>query len=585
MQKTSYMKFNKPDTTDYVTDDNFWKTNWDTTDSKFLSVDTALSNLNKNTNFDYSAVQPVFHSKLNPALATVMQGFIIDEDTLEMYVSQSTGIVSTGHSETYTISHLDKYGKLLDSMTVTRGGHGAIFGIEKQSNTVYIWSSFDQTDANGLTTGYSLTRFAYQAGTTINYSLPSITIYNKFNTAYTSVVTDQKNGRIAFSYTNSSGNLVVELRNISDVKSGINTILGTVTIPSNLISVKGFTIDDYNLYWRSGDANGTTYPDTITLFSFTDGSTTKTVSSYTFGHDTNGIYEGAFREPEGIYLYTDKLSGKKSLFVSVATGWSTLRISKIYALHQSGNGEMFANELMQSVQRFEMISNKGTPKQISKDITKLSDLKTSGLYYMSMADSTTYTDHPNPNVADWWLEVVANADGTHVLQKLTKNTITQSNLVKYERIVQSSGDSGWAVNFFPQYSVAVGVTNQAISANSTDTQMTLTPQGNNYPLDSGWSTSNWMCPTAGVYEINLNILINAPTGSISQAKLYVNGTLDQIMDSVPNSTGSTQLIGAGNSSIKKLIAGDVIKVYASNSASSGATIAGNYSRIDIKRIG
>lgn len=138
---------------------------------------------------------------------------------------------------------------------------------------------------------------------------------------------------------------------------------------------------------------------------------------------------------------------------------------------------------------------------------------------------------------------------------------------------------------FAKWSVAVGVASQTLTASGVDTAMTLLPQGNNYPLDSGWVTSTWTCPAAGVYEITLNILVNAPTGSVSQAKTYINGTLDQIMDSIPNSTGSTQLVGAGNSDIKKLSQGDTLKVYVSNTAASGASIAGNYSRINIKRIG
>jgi hypothetical protein len=134
-----------------------------------------------------------------------------------------------------------------------------------------------------------------------------------------------------------------------------------------------------------------------------------------------------------------------------------------------------------------------------------------------------------------------------------------------------------------KYSVAVGVTSQALTAN-TDVQMTLSPQGNSFPLDTSWSSSNWTCPTAGVYEIDTNIMVNVGASSLTVAKLFVNSTsvTDQFLYSI--SAPSAQLVGAGSSTIKKLNVGDVLRFYVNNSA-AGATIAGNYSRINIKRIG
>lgn len=67
-------------------------------------------------------------------------------------------------------------------------------------------------------------------------------------------------------------NSLVELRKLSDVKNGVNKVLGKVIIPNDLFYLQGFTIDGYDLYWYTGDTNNKTYPCEITQFSFKDGS-------------------------------------------------------------------------------------------------------------------------------------------------------------------------------------------------------------------------------------------------------------------------------------------------------------------------
>lgn len=164
-----------------------------------------------------------------------------------------------------------------------------------------------------------------------------------------------------------------------------------------------------------------------------------------------------------------------------------------------------------------------------------------------------------------------------------------SNLI-YERYQSSTTWNAWAIvpvldstGTSQTLSVAVGVSSQSIPSASTDTQMTLQSQGNGYGGDGGWVTSNWTCPSAGVYEINTNIMVNAPASSITSTKLFVNGTLDQYLWSLANYSGASQMIGSGSTTIKKLAANDVLKFYV-NCSVAGGNIAGNYSRINIKKI-
>jgi hypothetical protein len=134
-----------------------------------------------------------------------------------------------------------------------------------------------------------------------------------------------------------------------------------------------------------------------------------------------------------------------------------------------------------------------------------------------------------------------------------------------------------------QHSVAIGIANQALTT-ATETQITLIPQGNSFPLDSYWSLSNWTCPAAGVYEINTSIMLTLPAGAAGTANLYVNGAFDQYLWSIQNATSIAQRVGSGSSAIKKLNAGDALKFYGYSSL-AGGQIQGDKSRISIKRIG
>ncbi|MEI1421513.1 phage baseplate protein [Bacillus cabrialesii] len=71
--------------------------------------------------------------------------------------------------------------------------------------------------------------------------------YNKFNDYYSIPVIDRKNG-FAFRIRLKDDNSLVELRKLSDVKNGVNKVLGKVIIPNDLIYLQGFIIEGYDLY-------------------------------------------------------------------------------------------------------------------------------------------------------------------------------------------------------------------------------------------------------------------------------------------------------------------------------------------------
>jgi hypothetical protein len=386
--------------------------------------------------FDFTSIEPVLHTVIHPARASVLQGLVFDEDTGEIYVTQVAGVTPPGATDSFAVSRMNKYGALLDSMVVTFGGHATVFGIEKEGGSVYIWINCDITSEGGVAEDYKLVRILYQPGVTIDQTSPTMVTYPKFSDMYTSVTTDPKNDLIVFRYTPDNGPQTMDLRKLSEVKNNIDNVLGTIVIPDDLNddTMQGMTIDGYDLYFRTGD-NAGVYPDKITQFKFDD-DTFRRERTNTFGQGINGAYADAYREPEGLFIYTDPKTSKKTLFASVVTGDQGRRILKIYAFHQPGNGEKFQGEIMEYVQRYELTANNGNAKQIPSNTTLLASIIQPGSYYFKTDDSALMTDHPEPGTAGWWLDVEPpNSDGA-VQQTIKRNTST-GNYVTYVRKVNA----------------------------------------------------------------------------------------------------------------------------------------------------
>ncbi|MGQ5113147.1 phage baseplate protein [Bacillus halotolerans] len=408
-----------------------------------VANETNLENLDsmiqKELSFDFTTVPPVYHTNLNLADKTVLQCFVIDEMTGDIYATQ----VASGNqdkSESFTITRMNKNGVMLDSMTLIHGGHGTTIGLERENGKVYIWSNYNVVDSNGNTVGNDLVRFPYTAGATLNGGSGGIKRYNKFNDYYTIPVIDRENGFIAFRIRLQDDNSLVELRKLSDVKNGVNKVLGKVIIPNDLFYLQGFTIDGYDLYWYTGDTNNKTYPCEITQFSFKDGSLKKRISC-DFGYGPDGKYEDGFREPESIFLYKDPKTGKKSLFAGVATGAVGKRLAKVYAYHSKENAAKFGIDLAHGYQGYKLTQNNGYSKRLPDGLKSLKEFRQPGFYYMLTTETKTLSDHPDSGNAGWWLNIAPADRAGSVIQTLTRNA-TARPIKILTRVVTNDGNVG-----------------------------------------------------------------------------------------------------------------------------------------------
>lgn len=405
--------------------------------SKYLPPQESMS-------FDYTKVEPVFYTTLQLAGATVLQSIFVDDVTGEIYASQSHSNPA-GKAESFRISRMDRNGNLLDSMILTYGGHGTTFGIEHVNGAIRIWTNYCETDANGVVTGYCVARLPYRANETVTIDDPNLVKYSSWGLGYIVPTTDERNDYVAYRYTENNVQKI-QRRKISEVKAGINKTYGIISIPAELDYMQGFCIDGDDLYWRTGDTNNATTQDYIVRFSFVDGLEKQRIPC-SFGAGPDGTFEENFREPEGIHIYKDPISGKKSLLAGVVTGGQSRRIAKVYGFHQIGAGEKFASLGGEMIQRYPLTKSTGAGKTIDPAITLLSNVKKPGTYYMNTAASSAFTDHPFPGVAGWWLDVGAPDSAGNIFQTLRRNTPTTGNMMIFERNVQAGGQTEWVRAF------------------------------------------------------------------------------------------------------------------------------------------
>jgi hypothetical protein len=288
--------------------------------------------------FDILSTPVSYYTSLDLPQGKIMQGFYFAQNGKYLFANWADGATP----ESFTIYRLTVTGKVLDSMVLSQFGHGTVLGIEDVETDTYIWSNMGESDTTN-----TLVRFKYVAGATYTSASPEITSYSNFGNGE-SVYPSVSNEYIILCRNLGTGNSWrVEKRNLADVKNGIDAIVNQITIPTSNLWMQGFAVDGDNLYWYTGDTNGTNYPQKITIYSLLSGSEVTNIS-LDFGESTKGTAEENYKEPEGIFLYTDSL-GAKSLFVGVTTGSSVTFYNKIFAYHSILNANKFLGYKLQDV--------------------------------------------------------------------------------------------------------------------------------------------------------------------------------------------------------------------------------------------
>lgn len=385
--------------------------------------------------FDYTKIDPIFFADLSLGAGTVLQWFGIDHKTGNIYATQVDGR-NSDNIERFRLTRMSSSGFYLDSMLIEKGGHGTTVGMEWENGQLYFWSHWSEVDSNKKEHRH-LVRFPYKPNTTLS---GGVQVYSKFTDLYVTPTIDYVNNFILFRVTLNDGSQKLELRKLSDVKNGINKVLHSMTIPHDDVNtMQGVASDGYDIYWYNGSSADHNNSWIIRY----DIRTGKEISRLqcTFGKGVDGKYKDNFREPEGVFMYVDPKTKKKSLFAGVVVGEITKRVSKIYGFHQRGSDVKFDITSGVDSQKYPLTLANGKSIPFPVAAKKISDVVQPGFYYMNTNDTKRLPDHPDPGDAGWYLHVYPGDIGRSVVQRIVRNSVGRSLRV-FERIVAGSGDVG-----------------------------------------------------------------------------------------------------------------------------------------------
>jgi hypothetical protein len=351
---------------------------------------------------DFNFVNPSYYTNLELPIGLIMQGFYFSQNGKYVFAVVATGI-GDGSTESYTLYRLTSTGKIIDYMTLTDCGHGTVIGIEDIVETTYIWSNIGDSGTTN-----KLVRFRYVPDAIYTPTSTELVTYDDFGNG--EYVYPSINGDKIIICRKTATNWVVEQRYLSDIKKGINQIINQITIPNSIYWLQGFTVDEDDLYWLSGDVNATNFPLKISKFKFSTG-TLDIEIPINFGEGTTGIIEADYLEPEGIFMYTDS-TGAKSLFVGITTGDSINRYNKIFGYHSILNSN-----------KFQGYKNQDIPINISKmQNTKITADDGRQLFYISSSDTIYNTLKDFKGLATVYCEVgVADAPDSNTSCRILAN--------------------------------------------------------------------------------------------------------------------------------------------------------------------
>lgn len=452
-----------------------------------------------------------YFTNLEMSDTSVMQALVVDETTnAHLFTSQQAiaGAYGTEAAQTLKINRHTLDGELLDSMTLEHAGHGTIFHLEHPAGTndVYIWTHYYRAGSvvGGASSQHGLARIKYAAGAVYNENSPQLEWYNTLVPADKdiSVCGDQKNGNILFR-DSTTDTEILTLRKLSDVKAGINNPLRSITVPTAAQPadmMQGAAVDGNTVYWLYGHPLYAQAGQTKPILSQIDLNTGDIVTQHTnwdLGKLPNGTYEDNAYEPEGVYLYRHPITGRRTLFAGTVTGSAGRRNWKVYAYHEPENAVFFQGERAQRYTPAKTAEIGGKAMRMPYGVTNMKLITEPGTYYMSTAESAALTDHPEPNTAGWFLEVLPKNASGHVVQKLYRNSAGTSSQNTRTRVVQSSTSaSDWIRNIPRMFAGSVTITP---SAAETNTSVTVT-----FP-DGAFSTTPIVVCTPQVNTLTGNI--------------------------------------------------------------------------------
>lgn len=467
------------------------------------------------TVYEFDKYPPHHLTTLDLAGGSVPQWAGLLPQKKEIYSAQ---VYSTDPTQSFIITRMDSNGLILDSMIVGQGGHGTTIGLETIGNDVYVWSNLDILDDSNKVIGNKLIRFKYTPNTEIGPF--EYEEFDAFRTAYCTPFCHEEIDLIGLRF-NIGNNVVIDIRKLSELKVGIDNLIGTVTIPIGIGVMQGCESDGNKVWYYTGAAEEDTI---IRQYDVATGNLEKEIT-LDIGRNRAGVFLDDYKEPEGIFLYCSPFSKRKSLLANVVVGALGRRETKLYALaHKNA-----LQELTAFIQHDELRADgiRGKTKKIPYGTTKLSTVWEPGEYYMTTAETVALEDHPDSGSSGWYLNNgMRNQNGT-LVQILKRATGT---IRVYERILnpieQTTGT--WTIRTGGGDAERLSTTVTSLQSVLIADEYYLSTADSNRLMDhpepgvAGWFFINGA--SAGANHDRIQTLIKSSSGT---AKIWKRKTNDQ----------------------------------------------------------
>ena len=380
-------------------------------------------------NFDITNSEPVYITQCETFKTTVAQGLGYDNVNQEFYMAQVYVNESWGsETEHFVINRCDIHGKLIDSMRCRNGGHGTIFGLERDnSGVIWIWTAWKSASGYELKNTNNVVRIKYKSGDIDLKSYGEWSYINTFNNnVYTNVVLSADGDEIAFITDSTITNkLNVKIRKKADVLNATDRIINNIEL-DNKNSWQSFAFDEKYYYYRTGLAS-----EIDKIHKIDRVSSVMTIIKPNTGKPINN-----FKEAEGMCFASSLDNKSKTLLLATVKDVELRRANQIWCYPHGEIGNQLIGSQSNKLKQFK---DNGRCFQPPLNITKMSEITESGWYYFDSGAFSKMLDKPQIPSTGGWLNVSPkNDNGERFVQEFIANNVgsfTQKGFFKVSRVI------------------------------------------------------------------------------------------------------------------------------------------------------
>ena len=415
-------------------------------------------------NFDITNSEPVYITQCETFKTTVAQGLGYDNVNQEFYMAQVYVNESWGsETEHFVINRCDIHGKLIDSMRCRNGGHGTIFGLERDnSGVIWIWTAWKSASGYELKNKNNVVRIKYKSGDIDLKSYREWSYINTFNNnVYTNVVLSADGDEIAFITDSTITNkLNVKIRKKADVLNATDRIINNIEL-DNKNSWQGFAFDEKYYYYRTGLAS-----EIDKIHKIDRVSSVMTIIKPNTGKPINN-----FKEAEGMCFASSLDNKSKTLLLATVKDVELRRANQIWCYPHGEIGNQLIGSQSNKLKQFK---DNGRCFQPPLNITKMSEITESGWYYFDSDAFSKMLDKPQTPSTGGWLNVSPkNDNGERFVQEFIANnagSFTQKGFFKVSRVIDTKNPNNivvwhgtsqevtlWSSDSNPQLNISVNL--------------------------------------------------------------------------------------------------------------------------------